>query len=131
MLSFIRRFRDKFLSFLTKKSRYDYVLGFGSSTVKGSGTLVVHVRPSIAFRPSRLVIPQDIAKNFLATSLKIGEVEQLSSAGATPAVLFGDLSYGPRLLMDVAHTTDIVSLTLVNQSDSEQIFQAGMYGSMI
>jgi hypothetical protein len=131
MLSFIRRSREKFLSFLTKKSRYDYVLGFGSSTVKGEGMLVVSVRPSVAFRPSRVVIPQDIAKNFLVTSLKIGEAEQLSSVGATPAVLFGDLSYGPRLLMDVAHTTDIIALTLVSQSDSEQVFQAGMYGPMI
>jgi hypothetical protein len=114
---------------LTKTSNYfDYALGFGETVAKGRGRIIVSARPNVAFRPRLLVVPSDIASHFLVSSIKIGEVEQFASTGPVPAVLFTENSFAVCLRMDVAKTSDFVSITVENTSDDAQVFKCGLAG---
>jgi hypothetical protein len=106
----------------------DYVVGFGLHMVPARERLVVSVRPDVAFRPVRLVIPSEVARHFQVVSVEIGLKNQIVSIFALPAVMFTEQAHGVHLGMDVASPTDNVSVTVVNTSDAEQNFQCGLVG---
>jgi hypothetical protein len=135
ILLFFRRHLSSVLRLLSNLSRqpatschFDYVLGFGSSRVPAGQHLVVHARPNVAFRPERLAIPLAVASNFLLVDVTIAGRRQLGPVGAVPASLFGGQSYNPCLRMDVALSSDDVSVEVFNESDEDQVFQCALCG---
>jgi hypothetical protein len=134
---FFQRFFSRLFRLFTPPSRrrsLDYVVGFGTSTVAAHHPCKVSVIPAVAFRPERLIVPSTIAKHFRVANIEVNGVRQLRSVGSVPALMFTERMYGPHLLilkMDVATPNDFVSVTLVNDSDVEQVFQCGMSGPMV
>jgi hypothetical protein len=124
----VHRFLARLLDLLRAGLRRDYVLAFDARVARGRETLVAYARPSVVFRPNRLFIPSGVARNFLVTSVKVGARELLSPRGATPAVAFGKLPRGARLGTCVALPTQVVSVTVVNQSDDDHDFQCSVCG---
>jgi hypothetical protein len=103
------------------------VLGFGSTRVISCGSAHINAQPWVSFRPERLIIPDNIALNFLITDIKIGKNSQLLTYGAVPAVVFNKYS-SPKLKMDTAQVLTFVTLTVTNVSKTACNFQAALIG---
>jgi hypothetical protein len=128
---FLRRLLANLFRLPTCKRHFDYVLGFGSTTVTGLGRATVSVRPNVAFRPERLVVPSGIAGSFMVEGIEVGGVRQLASVGGVPAVVFTERSLDVCMRMDVARPGDFVSVTILNQDVNERVFQCAMFGPRV
>lgn len=109
----------------------EYALGFGSTSVAGLGSANINVQPQVIFRPERLVIPSNVAPDFLITDIKIGKNSQLVSTGALPAVMFSESAFGVRLKMDTAQVSMFVTISVTNQSPHARNFQGGLVGPAV
>jgi hypothetical protein len=111
---------------------FTVIVGFGTSTVPAHSPCKVSVRPAVAFRPERLVVPSTIADHFRVATIEVDGVRQLSSVGSVPALAFtGRSPHLQNLKRDVAKLDDFVSVTVVNDSDVEQVFQCALTGPMV
>jgi hypothetical protein len=131
ILLFLRRHLTRFLRLPTCKRHFDHVVGFGSTVVPAHVPCTVSVPAQVAFRPERLVIPQDVARHFQVTDFQVNGRRQLSSVGAVPAGMFSDQSPAVFLEADVARPGELVSVTVVNRSDDDQVFQCGLCGPKV
>src|SRR5512147_744539 len=86
----------------------EYALGLGSTSVAGSSSANINVQPQVIFRPERLVVPSNLAVDFLITDIKVGKNSQLVSTGALPAVMFTETAFGIRLKMDTCQISMFV-----------------------
>src|SRR3954462_1010672 len=64
------------------RSSREYALGLGSTSVAGNSSANINVQPQVIFRPERLVVPSNLAVDFLITDIKVGKNSQLVSTGA-------------------------------------------------
>ena len=109
----------------------EYALGLGSTSVAGLSSANINVQPQVIFRPERLVIPSNVAPDFLITDLKVGKNSQLASTGALPAVMFTESAFGVRLKMDTAQISMFVTISVTNQSNVARNFQGGLVGPAV
>ena len=109
----------------------EYALGLGSTSVAGLSSANINVQPQVIFRPERLVIPSNVAPDFLITDLKVGKNSQLASTGALPAVMFTESAFGVRLKMDTAQISMFVTISVTNQSSVARNFQGGLVGPAV
>jgi hypothetical protein len=109
----------------------EYALGLGSTSVAGSSSANINVQPQVIFRPERLVIPSNLAVDFLITDLKVGKNSQLVSTGALPAVMFTEVAFGVRLKMDTAQISMFVTVSVTNQNPAARNFQGGIIGPAV
>lgn len=109
----------------------EYALGLGSTSVAGLSSANINVQPQVIFRPERLVIPSNVAPDFLITDLKVGKNSQLASTGALPAVMFTESAFGVRLKMDTAQISMFVTISVTNQSTVARNFQGGLVGPAV
>jgi hypothetical protein len=116
---------------LPPRSSREYALGLGSTNVAGSSSANINVQPQVIFRPERLVIPSNIAPDFLITDIKVGKNSQLVSTGALPAVGFTETAFGVRLKMDTCQISMFVTLTVTNQNVVAKNFQGMIVGPAV
>jgi hypothetical protein len=116
---------------VTPRSSREYALGLGSTSVAGSSSANINVQPQVIFRPERLVVPSNIAVDFLITDIKVGKNSQLVSTGALPAVMFTENAFGVRLKMDTAQISMFVTISVTNQNASARNFQGGLVGPAV
>ena len=109
----------------------EYALGLGSTSVSGSSSANINVQPQVIFRPERLVIPSNLAVDFLITDIKVGKNSQLVSTGALPAVMFTEVAFGVRLKMDTCQISMFVTLSVTNQNPSARNLQGGIVGPAV
>lgn len=109
----------------------EYALGLGSTSVAGSSSANINVQPQVIFRPERLVVPSNIAVDFLITDIKVGKNSQLVSTGALPAVMFTENAFGVRLKMDTAQISMFVTVSVTNQNVVARNFQGGLVGPAV
>jgi hypothetical protein len=109
----------------------EYALGLGSTTVAGQSSANINVQPQVIFRPERLVVPSNIAVDFLITDIKVGKNSQLVSTGALPAVMFTENAFGVRLKMDTAQISMFVTVSVTNQNPAARNFQGGLVGPAV
>ena len=109
----------------------EYALGLGSTTVAGNSSANINVQPQVIFRPERLVVPSNIAVDFLITDIKVGKNSQLVSTGALPAVMFTENAFGVRLKMDTAQISMFVTVSVTNQNPASRQFQGGLVGPAV
>ena len=109
----------------------EYALGLGSTTVAGNSSANINVQPQVIFRPERLVVPSNIAVDFLITDIKVGKNSQLDSTGALPAVMFTENAFGVRLKMDTAQISMFVTVSVTNQNPASRQFQGGLVGPAV
>jgi len=109
----------------------EYALGLGSTSVAGSSSANINVQPQVIFRPERLVVPSNLAVDFLITDLKVGKNSQLVSTGALPAVMFTEVAFGVRLKMDTCQISMFVTISVTNQNPAARNFQGGIVGPAV
>jgi hypothetical protein len=109
----------------------EYALGLGSTSVTGNSSANINVQPQVIFRPERLVVPSNIAVDFLITDIKVGKNSQLVSTGALPAVMFTEQAFGVRLKMDTAQISMFVTVSVTNQNAQARNFQGGLVGPAV
>jgi hypothetical protein len=109
----------------------EYALGLGSTSVSGSSSANINVQPQVIFRPERLVIPSNLAVDFLITDIKVGKNSQLVSTGALPAVMFTEVAFGVRLKMDTCQISMFVTLSVTNQNPAARNLQGGIVGPAV
>jgi hypothetical protein len=109
----------------------EYALGLGSTSVTGNSSANINVQPQVIFRPERLVVPSNIAPDFLITDIKVGKNSQLVSTGALPAVMFTEQAFGVRLKMDTAQISMFVTISVTNQNPQARNFQGGLVGPAV
>jgi hypothetical protein len=116
---------------VSPRSSREYALGLGSTSVQGNGSANINVQPQVIFRPERLVVPSNIAVDFLITDIKVGKNSQLVSTGALPAVMFTENAFGVRLKMDTAQISMFVTISVTNQNANARNFQGGLVGPAV
>jgi hypothetical protein len=109
----------------------EYALGLGSTSVAGQSSANINVQPQVIFRPERLVVPSNLAVDFLITDIKVGKNSQLVSTGALPAVMFTEQAFGVRLKMDTAQISMFVTVSVTNQNPAARNFQGGLVGPAV
>jgi hypothetical protein len=109
----------------------EYALGLGSTSVAGNSSANINVQPQVIFRPERLVVPSNLAIDFLITDIKVGKNSQLVSTGALPAVMFTEVAFGVRLKMDTAQISMFVTISVTNQNPAARNFQGGIVGPAV
>jgi hypothetical protein len=109
----------------------EYALGLGSTSVLGNSSANINVQPQVIFRPERLVVPSNLAVDFLITDIKVGKNSQLVSTGALPAVMFTEQAFGVRLKMDTAQISMFVTVSVTNQNVQARNFQGGLVGPAV
>ena len=116
---------------VSPRSSREYALGLGSTSVPGNASANINVQPQVIFRPERLVVPSNIAVDFLITDIKVGKNSQLVSTGALPAVMFTENAFGVRLKMDTAQISMFVTISVTNQNPNTRNFQGGLVGPAV
>jgi hypothetical protein len=116
---------------VSPRSSREYALGLGSTSVAGQASANINVQPQVIFRPERLVVPSNIAVDFLITDIKVGKNSQLVSTGALPAVMFTENAFGVRLKMDTAQISMFVTISVTNQNPAARNFQGGLVGPAV
>ena len=102
-----------------------------STSVAGTSSANINVQPQVIFRPERLVVPSNLAVDFLITDIKVGKNSQLVSTGALPAVMFTEQAFGVRLKMDTAQISMFVTVSVTNQNPAARNFQGGLVGPAV
>jgi len=69
------------------------------------------------FRPSRMSVPDEVARRLMVTGLDVGGREQRVGPGAVPALLFSDRAVVEDLDLDPVVGVDEVSVSFLNFSD--------------
>jgi len=109
----------------------EYALGLGSTSVQGNSSANINVQPQVIFRPERLVVPSNLAVDFLLTDIKVGKNSQLVSTGALPAVVFTETAFGVRLKMDTCQISMFVTVSVTNQNPAARNFQGAIIGPAV
>ncbi len=112
------------------KSR-EYVIGFGVTSVAASGTATIIQRPQVLFRPERIIIPSNVALDFMLQDVKIGKNSQFTASAEVPAVVFAETSFGVRLKMDTCQISMDIILAVRNLSANARNFTAAIIGPAV
>jgi hypothetical protein len=116
---------------LPPRSAREFVIGLGSTALPGLSSANIAVQPQVIFRPERIVIPSNLAADFLITDIKVGKNSQLVSPGAIPAVVFVENAFGVRLKMDTAQIAQFITISVTNQNGAARNFQGAIIGPAI
>src|ERR1700690_2147683 len=116
---------------LPPRSSREFIIGLGSTSLPGLSSANISVQPQVIFRPERIVIPSNIAADFLITDVKVGKNSQLVSPGAIPAVVFVENAFGVRLKMDTAQIAQFITVSVTNQNGASRNFQGAIIGPAV
>jgi hypothetical protein len=110
----------------------DYPLGFASTTPVLAGAPGTAVSfPQIVFRGERLIVPSDIAGQFVLTQIIVGKNPQQVSADAIPCRVFDERGVGVRLSMDTAQISQQITLNVINIGGAPATFRAAIIGKAV
>lgn len=110
----------------------EYPLGFVSAAPVAAGAQAQVVsQPQVVFRPARLVIPSDIAGQFVIDQLLVGKNSQFASAAPNPARVFAENAVGVGLGMDTAQISQNVTIVVTNIGGAAATFRASVIGPAV
>jgi hypothetical protein len=116
---------------LAPRSAREFIIGLGITAIPGNGSAQIGVQPQVIFRPERIVIPSNIAVDFMITDVKVGKDSQLVSPGAIPAVVFVENAFGVRLKMDTAQIAQFITLLVNNTNAQPRNFSGAIIGPAV
>lgn len=99
-------------------------------TVAAGATAIINSQPQVLFRPERLVIDQN-ANSWLINDLRVGKNSQFVSAGALTGAAFAAGAFGVRLKCDTAQISQIISVSITNNSGGALRFLAVLFGDAV
>ena len=96
----------------------------------GSGTevLVCSVEPQVPFRFERVLIPSDIAGNFLIQDIKVGQASQLAGKFGVPARVFDETATNALLGVDTNAPATELSVLVLNVTFLRSTFTGSFIG---
>lgn len=101
----------------------------GATTVAGAGgTGTLQNNPQRLFKPSRLIVPSDVAGLFAILNIFIGVKPQLVATGSMPARVFSETSFDTDFEGDTAQISQAVAVQVVNNSLGASPISAAMRG---
>jgi hypothetical protein len=101
----------------------------GATTVAGAGgTGTLQNNPQRLFKPSRLIVPSDVAGLFSILNIFIGVKPQLVATGSMPARVFSETSFDTDFEGDTAQISQSVAVQVVNNSLGASPISAAMRG---
>lgn len=112
------------------KSR-EYVVGFDVTPVAGLGTQTIPKQPQVLFRPERIIVPSNVAFDFMISDVKIGKNSQFTASGEVSAVTFIESAFGVRLKMDTCQISMQIILSVRNLSANDRNFMASIIGPAV
>ena len=98
------------------------------TTVAASGSGVLQNNPQRLFKPSRLIIPSDVAGLFAITNIFVGVKPQLVATGSLPARIFSENSFDTDFEGDTAQISQAISVQVTNTSLGASPISGGMRG---
>lgn len=98
------------------------------TTVAAAATGTLQNNPQRLFKPSRLVIPSDVAGLFSVLNIFIGVKPQLVATGGMPARLFSEQSFDTDFEGDTAQISQTVAVQIQNNSLGTSPIQGAMRG---
>lgn len=108
------------------------VLGFDSgANIAANANQRIPAQPQVVFRVDRLVVPSDIAGSFTIDDLIVGKNSQFAAAAPVPARIFQENGVGVTLRGDTAQVSQIITLSVTNQSGGALRFRAAVVGPSI
>lgn len=112
----------------TPSTRPMCVLGFGPLIISGRQEANMVSQPLESFFPDRLVIPSNIAADFLIVDFKVGRNSQFLSAVPVPALVFSESATAIRLKLDICHVGFGIAIHVRNQSPGPREFSCVVIG---
>lgn len=110
----------------------EYPIGFVSAIpVPAGGTATVISRPQIVFRGERLLIPSDIAGQFVVNQLIVGKNPQQVSSDPIPGRVFDERGVGVRMSMDTAQISQDIAILVTNIGGAPATFRAAIIGAAV
>lgn len=98
------------------------------TTIAAAGSGNLQNSPQRLFKPSRLVIPSDVAGLFSVTGVFIGVKPQLVATGNMPARIFSEASFDNGFEGDTAQVSQIVLVGVTNNSLGTSPISGAMRG---
>lgn len=110
----------------------EYPLGFDSvTTIAAGATVPITQQPQILFRSERLVIPSDIAGQFLITELLCGKDNMFAASGSVHARTFDERAVGVRLSLATSQVSQQIVMRVQNIGGAPARFFATMIGTAV
>lgn len=110
----------------------DYPIGFVSSAPIGAGLVgIITSFPQIVFRGERLIVPSDIAGQFVLNTIVVGKNPQQVSTDPIPCRVFDERGVGVRLSMDTAQISQQIVLNVTNIGGAPATFRAAIIGKAV
>jgi hypothetical protein len=108
-------------------------LGFPSTTVAPGATANIQTTLDVSFKPECIIIPSTQGANFLVTSIKVRNQEQLSSSGPLHGLMFSELAAFEcsSMCMDAAAAGQQITVTVVNLTGNSQQINLAMAGEAL
>ena len=128
-----------------EEKRPHYFLGLKLTCVPGAGTCRhVLAQPQVHFRPHYLVIPKEVAQDFLILDIKVSKNSEFISCDPIPASTFGGevvilkdriVSAEPylpiRMYFDLCRPGEAICITVQNLNASSRNFTGCLIGPVI
>ncbi len=102
----------------------------GNFVLRGE-TRTIKVASQVFFRPSRLIIPSNIGKNFLIKNVRINGRPQFVGTGGVSADVFSEMTFGVKLQMETAAPGDEIEIEVENVSGRAQRFASAFVGDAL
>jgi hypothetical protein len=108
-----------------------FPLGFESSAPIAAGASVtITARPQTLFKGQRLVLPSDIAGDFVIDDLKVGKDSQFVAEGSIPGRVLQENATNVDFDLDTAQISQDISISVTNIGGAPRTFRAALWGKV-
>lgn len=110
------------------KSRV-FPLGFESATtILGGASASITSRPQVIFKGQRLVVPSDVAGQFVLDDVKVGKDSQFVAEGSIPARVLQENAVDVAFELDTAQISQDITISVTNIGGAPATFRAALIG---
>lgn len=108
-----------------------FPLGFESATPIAAGdSVTITSRPQTLFKGQRLVVPSDIAGDFVIDDLKVGKDSQFVAEGSIPGRVLQENATMVDFDLDTAQISQDISISVTNIGGAPRTFRAALWGKV-
>lgn len=106
-----------------------FPLGFVSNgTILAGDSATITSRPQVLFKGERLVVPSDVAGDFVIDDVKVGKDSQFVAEGAIPARVLQENAVDVYFELDTAQISQDISISVTNIGGAPRTFRAALIG---
>lgn len=102
-----------------------------TGAIAAGGQAIIVQQPQVPFRPTRLIVPSDIAGSFVITDVRVGKNSQFPSIGGMAARAFQENAVDATVRWDTAQISQQIAIAVTNIGGAPATFRAVLWGDMI